>query len=292
MHSKIKGVLFVILAALMWSIESVLARYSEKNSSSIKTAAFALLFGGLTALVYSLIKKESYKLTKKEWKSIWFIVIFGTAIAQPLYYLALSKTQILNAVLIVHTQPLFIILLGYFIMKEALTKYDYIGGFLSLIAAVFITSGSIKNILGLNIVTYGDIIALAAAIMWALAIFPAKMNLGKVSASVIVALRFCFASIFLLVYLFLFSNLKIDNVYQILIGITIGIGSIFYYEGVKRIKAAQVSFIELLAPFFAAIFGLYIFNESLTLLQIISFPILGIGLWMISKLHPKINSSN
>lgn len=285
MEQKTKGVLFILAASLMWGIESILSRLSSQNSTSLKTAAFALLFGSITALCYAFFRREvkNHRIGKKELKVLVIMAFFGTAIAQPLYYLAISKTSLLNAVLIVHTQPIFIILISYFLMKEKLTKYDYIGGFFALIATLFVTSGSIDNLIGLKLGSYGDLLALAATIMWAAIIFPAKIHLSKVSPSLITALRFGIAASLLVSYLIITGNFMVDNIYQILIGITIGIGAIFYYEGLKRIKAAQVSFIELAAPFFTAIMGFYIFSENVTRLQIFSFPILGIGLWLIAK---------
>ena len=84
-------------------------------------------------------------------------------------------------------------------------------------------------------------------------------------------------------YLSLTSTIGISNIYQILVGISIGIGTILYYEGLKRIKAAQVSGLELSAPFFAAILGFLILEEPLTSIQIMGILLLFVGIYYLSK---------
>ncbi len=283
MQLKTQGIIFIFFASVAWALESVLSRFANAGGTPIKTAAFALFFGGLTALAYAVFKKERLTLTKPEWKGIAIIIFCGTILAQPLYYWGLSKTALVNGVLISHTQPIFVIIFGYFLLKEKLRISDYLGGALVLFAAVLVTSREIHNIAGFRFGSSGDILILGTTVMWALAIFPAKKWLGNTPASVVTAFRFGIASLFLLSYVFATSNLRIDNVFQVIIGIVIGIGAICYYEGVKRIKAAQVALFELAAPFIVAVLGFYFFSETLTLLQILAFPLLGAGLWLIAR---------
>jgi len=66
-------------------------------------------------------------------------------------------------------------------------------------------------------------------------------------------------------------------------GIIVAIGTISYYFGLKRIKAAQVSGLELSAPFFAAILGFLILGEQLTIIQIFGIILLLVGIYYISK---------
>ena len=84
-------------------------------------------------------------------------------------------------------------------------------------------------------------------------------------------------------YLNLTSSISIANIYQILIGIIIGIGTILYYEGLKRIKAAQVSSLELSTPFFAAILGFFVLREFITIIQIIGILLLFVGIYYLLK---------
>ena len=110
-----------------------------------------------------------------------------------------------------------------------------------------------------------------------------KKYLTTMNAGVITFYRFFFAALIFATYLGLTSSLIIANIYQVLIGVIIGIGTILYYEGLKRLKAAQVSGLELSTPFFAAILAFLFLNEFITSMQIIGIALLFGGVYFISK---------
>jgi len=85
------------------------------------------------------------------------------------------------------------------------------------------------------------------------------------------------------IYLSLTSSLVLSSIYQILVGFVVGVGTILYYEGLKRIKAAQVSALELSTPFFAALFGFLILAELVTVMQISGIGLLVVGIYLLSK---------
>lgn len=80
-----------------------------------------------------------------------------------------------------------------------------------------------------------------------------------------------------------FSYIRVESLYQPIIGILVGIGAIFFYEGLKILKAAQVGFIELCAPFSTAILAWIFLNEKITELQILGLILLALGVYFISK---------
>jgi drug/metabolite transporter (DMT)-like permease len=95
--------------------------------------------------------------------------------------------------------------------------------------------------------------------------------------------RYVISSIVFIVYLSLRSSLAISNIHQVLVGIVVGVGTIFYYEGLKRLKAAQVSALELTTPFFGALLGFCILREHVTAIQITGMTALFAGVWLLSR---------
>jgi drug/metabolite transporter (DMT)-like permease len=73
------------------------------------------------------------------------------------------------------------------------------------------------------------------------------------------------------------------NLYQILAGLVVGVGTLLYYEAMKRIKAAQVSALELSAPFFAAGLAYVTLGERATPMQITGVLLLILGVHFISR---------
>jgi len=269
----------------MWSIEPVLAKLSYQNSDFIQTSAIRAIFAALTALIYvGITNKANLKINKKQIPTILYIAVIGTLFADFMYFFALTQVPVINAVIIGHLQPIFIILIGFLALKtDKLTKYDFIGIGFMIFSGILVTTKTLDNLSMFKLGTTGDLLVLSAAIAWATTAVAMRKYLRNVNAGIITFYRFLFASIFFIVYLILTSTIGISNIYQIIIGIAIGIGTILYYEGLKRIKAAQVSGLELSTPFFATILAFFVLLESVTIMQIIGIFLLFIGIYFLSK---------
>jgi drug/metabolite transporter (DMT)-like permease len=286
MNVKHIGVIAVLFASIMWAIEPVIAKLAyEQNPDFIQTSLIRAIFVTITALVYiGFTRNAKIRMEKKQFPPLIYIAIVGTLFADLTYFFALTQIPVINAVLIGHMQPIFIILIGFLILKgDKLTKFDFLGIIFMIISGILVTTKTIDNFALLKFGTIGDLLVLSATIAWATTAIVVRKYLIKMNSGVITFYRFLFASIFLLIYQGLTSVISIASIYQILVGIVVGIGTILYYEGLKRIKAAQVSGLELSAPFFAAIFGFLILNETLTHIQIIGILLLFVGIFYLSR---------
>ena len=285
MNIKYVGVATILLASIMWAIEPILAKLSYGTSDFFHTSAIRAIIAALTAFIYILLTRKSpLKVTKQQLPPLIYIAIVGTLFADFMYFFALSQIPVINAVILGHIQPIFIIALGFFLLKsDVLTKFDYIGILVMILSGLLVTTGTIENLFALRFGTIGDLIVLSATIAWATSAIVMKKYLTSMNAGVITFYRFFFPALIFTMYLGLTSSLIITNIYQVFIGVIIGIGTILYYEGLKRLKAAQVSGLELSTPFFAAILAFLFLNEFLTGMQIIGIGLLFVGVYFISK---------
>jgi drug/metabolite transporter (DMT)-like permease len=284
-NTKHFGVITILLASIMWAVEPVFVKLSYENSDFLHTSAVRAIFAVLTAAVYLLITRKSpLKVTSRQLPPLIYIAIVGTLVADFLYYVALAQVPVINAVILGHLQTIFIIVLAFFFLKsDKLTMFDYLGIGVLILSAILVTTKTVENLLALHFGTFGDLIVLSATIAWATASIVMKKYINTMNAGIITFYRFIFASLFFALYLGVTSSLGIANIYQVLIGVIIGIGTILYYEGLKRLKAAQVSALELSTPFFAAILGFLILNETITPMQIGGISLLFVGVYFISK---------
>ncbi len=285
MDKKRIGVLAIVGASVMWAIEPIFAKLAYANSSVVQTSAFRAIFVTVVALIYALSTNgKNIKISKKEFSVIFYIAVVGTLVADLLFYFALTKISVLNAVLIGHLQPIFIILIGYFILKdEKHSKYDYAGIFIMIFGALLVTTQTIQNLLILRIGTVGDLLVVGATVSWATTGIVARKYLKNMNCGIITFYRFLIAAIFFSIYLLFRSEFHFGSVNQIVIGIIVGVGYILYYEGLKRVKAAQAGALELSTPFFAAILGFLVLGELVTPMQIAGILILCIGVYLLSK---------
>ncbi|MBW2974911.1 DMT family transporter [Candidatus Woesearchaeota archaeon] len=292
MDNKKIGVLAVLAAALMWAIEPIVAKIAYRTAEPLQTFTIRTAVIALIAAVYIIItNKGNFKVTKKQFPKLVYLAVVGTLVADLFYYLAFKHVAVLNSVIIGHIQPVFVVLIGFFILKEdKVNRFDYAGIIAMIIAALMVTTKTMTNLINLNFGTIGDLFVLIAAVSWATTTIVARKYLKGVNAGVITFYREVIALIFLVGYLVYTASLSISNFYQILVGIIVGVGTILYYEGLNRMKAAQVSALELASPFFAASLGFLILGEKVTIMQILGIGILCFGIYLLSKKEREISN--
>ncbi len=285
MNPKKTGLLAILGASIMWSLEPILAKLAYANADYLQTSAVRAIVVVFTALLYVLITgAKKLKISKQQFSTILYIAIAGTLIGDLLYFFALTKISVLNAVMIGHMQPIFIVLIGFFVLKEdKLTKFDYAGIITMIIAGVFVTTKTVENLSMVKIGTMGDVYVLMATAAWATTAIVTRKYLRGLNAGVVTFYRYLIASSVFVVYLLFKSSLAVSNIHQVLVGVIVGVGTILYYESMKRIKAAQVSAMELSTPFFAALLGFLILREGVTVMQILGMVLLFIGVCLLSR---------
>lgn len=285
MNPKTIGVLAIIGGSLMWAIEPILAKLSYANSTFLETFAIRIFIVVFIAAIYVFAtNKGNFKVNKIQFSALFYIAVAAVLFAELIYFYAFTKIPVINAVLIGHFQPVFIVLIGYFVLKEEkLTRFDYFGIFFMIIAGLLVSTRTLDNLRLLKIGTIGELLVLISAILWATTAIAMRKYLQGLNAGVIAFYRFLIASIALAVYLILTSGIRILNIYQILVGIVTGVGQILYYEGLKRLKAGQVGALELSTPFFAAILSFFILGEVTTFMQSLGIIFLFIGVYFLSR---------
>lgn len=282
---KTIGVLAILGASIMWAIEPIIAKLSFQSADFIQTSGIRAIFAAITALLYILISKNfSLSLTRRQVPPMVYIAVVGTLVADLLYFFALTMIPVINAVLIGHMQPIFIVVMGWIVLRQdKLNKFDYLGILVMILSAVFVTSGSVERLFSLQIGSYGDLIVFCATITWATAAIVMRRFLREVHAGVLTFYRFFIASLVFSGFLLINNGFFIQNYYQIILGVLIGVGTVLYYEGLKRIKAAQVGALELSTPLFAAVLGFFVLSESITGLQVVGIILLIVGIYFLSK---------
>jgi len=269
----------------MWAVEPILAKFSYYNSDFVYTSALRAVVAAVIAAVYILITKTgTFHIDKPTVPKMIYIALIGTVFADLMYLYALTQVPVINAVVIGHLQPIFIILFAFLILKEdTLITWDYIGILLMIFSGIIVTTKTVDNLLSFSFGTIGDLFVVSATIAWATTALVMRKYLRAMNAGTITFYRFSIAALVFFIYLLITSSLDTVSLYHIGLGGVVGVGTILYYEGLKRLKAAQVSGLELSTPFFAAILGFYLLHETLTLVQGGGILLLIIGIYCLSK---------
>jgi len=284
--NKTVGLITILLASIMWAIEPIFVKLSLETSDFIQTNTIRAIFALLIAFIYILIKRKpkEMKISKKEVAPMIYIALVATLFADFMYVFSLSHVSVVNAVIIGHMQPVFIVIFGIFILKsDKLTYFDYIGILIMILSGILVTTGTLENLMNFKFGTIGDLFVLSAAIAWATTAIVTRKYVKHLNTGVLAFYRFSIAAVVLSIFLIVNNRFFIANYYQVAVGIIIGLGTILYYESLTRIKAAQTSALELSTPVFAAVLAYFMLSEVPTIMQFVGVGLLILGLYFISR---------
>ncbi|MGQ3380855.1 DMT family transporter [Priestia endophytica] len=166
---KSKIYLMLIGFAVFTGATFNLAQYSVHYFSAANAAAWRF---GIAALVMILIlgwqKQIKLEIIKVHWKMYILLGIVGIFGFNTFFFLGMQYTSPLNGALIMGTNPLVTALFAYFILKNPITKQQFLGIFFALAGVILVlTQGSLEIIQTLSI-SKGDLLILSGNVCWAL----------------------------------------------------------------------------------------------------------------------------
>ena len=275
MSNSLKATIVLCLASLFWSGNFVIGRLASVESLvsplSLGFYRWVIAFIILTPFCFSKAFKE-LPLLKKQPGMIFLIILTGPTLFNTLVYLGLTATTVINALLIISTTPMLIILFNKILYRIDTNRYQMLGIIISLLGVSFvIAKGNYQNIFQSDFYS-GDLFILLAVTSWALYSIFLKKNETGVSGFSFLYISFGLTVILLFpVYLFDIliqeNYLKLSSQSLLAIGYTGIFPSIFSYicwnTGVALIGANKSGPYLHLMPIFGGILAFFIFQETL-----------------------------
>lgn len=233
-NDRYKGIVCVVIASILWSTGGLLIKLSDWNSIAISGSRS--LISALIMLAY--IKKP--KITKSKPQIIGAIAYTATVL---FFVMANKLTTAANAILLQYTAPIFVAILGVWILKERIHWYDLVS-----IAAVFlgISLFFIQGIEGGK--ALGNVIAILSGFSMASATVALRLQkdgsavettwLGNILTFIIALpflgqVQFDFKNVMIIVFLGVFQ---------------LGISYILYVNSLKYITALEAILLTVIEP--------------------------------------------
>ncbi len=144
-----KGLLFVILAGILWGTAGVFVRYLEKVGFSSIQMAFTRLT--ITAILFvAAVFFYDKKLFKIKLKDLWVFICSGllsVLFFTLCYYETMEIAPVSVAVILLYTAPIFVMIMSCLFFKEKLTVRKIIACGIAFLGCLFIS-----GVLGVNAV--------------------------------------------------------------------------------------------------------------------------------------------
>ena len=247
--SRRKAILFLILAAALWSTAGVFVKALHWEPMSILAGR-----GLFTSIVFLLYLRR----LPTKW-SRWMVLAAGASIATQFLFITSTKlTTAANSIFLQYTAPIYVVLLAYWLLREKPSRTDWVAmgiiflGLLLFFGDQLSTEGFYGNILAV-------ISGVTAAVM--MVAFRAQKDSSPedsvLLASLVIAI-FGFPSILRE------SWMVTDWLSIAYLGvIQIGLAFILFTKGIKHIPALEANLIGTLEPILSPVWVFLFLGERM-----------------------------
>jgi drug/metabolite transporter (DMT)-like permease len=144
------GAVAIIVAALSWSVASILTRKLPLPSSQVMSSAVQMLVGGmflaLTAAALGEFRAfHPWTISRGAWLALLYLTVAGSIMAFTAYVWLIHHESPTKVVTYAYVNPVVAVLLGYFLGGEALGRRTILGALFVLISVVVIATTRAKR---------------------------------------------------------------------------------------------------------------------------------------------------
>lgn len=283
----------ILLGAIaVISFAAILIKLTE--APALVIATYRLTLATIIIAPGVLLKLRNRRKLATLFKQEWLLSLLS-GIFLSLHFLtwisSLSYTSVASSVVLVTTNPIFVGLGSYFILKERLQPLLITGIVASVIGGVLIGYGDFTA--GAHAL-YGDLLALVGAMMASGYLLIGRKVRQKMDLLTYIFVVYGMAAAVLLM-LSLLTGQKLlgytKNTYLLLVLLAVGpqlLGHTSFNWALKHVSAAVVAVVILGEPIGATIWAYLILAESLTLLKLIGGGLIIIGIYMAARAEGKL----
>jgi len=292
--TKWLGVIFAFSAAIFAGTFNVVGKTlvdpQYMDVTSLNPINLAVVLGLVTGLFFTPFAKNKTSPRKINRKTLFFIILLGITdvLAVTTNFFGLVETTASNASILTNIEVVFVVLIAIAIFQERLSKHEMLPMTMIIVGAVFLPLGVdlYGNNFGLDNLVYGDFLILLAAGFYALDISIARYLSRRASAARISQLSAFAAVPFALMLVIIFQipfDIQIEHIPSILfIGIFItGLAYYFFILALRFIGAIRTILIYSTFSIFGVIFAGIFLGEEITILDVFSLGIVGLGVYLL-----------
>ena len=215
--------------------------------------------------------------------------VFGVAINQLLFFEGLNLTTPINAAIILTINPVLVIVISFFILKESITFRKGLGISLGIIgAATLILNGG--NFIGNANFMLGNLFVFINALSYGLYLVLAKPLMEKYHPITVMFYVFSFGLCYVLPFgynelsVVNFSDLPSKIIWEVLFVVvcTTFIAYLLNSVALQNLNPSTVSIYIYLQPVLASVFAIALGSDILDMNKIITASIIFIGVYLVS----------
>lgn len=302
------GYLYIVLCAVIFSTMEIALKFVHGVFAPMQITVLRFLVGGILLIPFAArsMKKRGAVLTRADLRFFAATGFLCVAVSMVFYQMAVTCTKASVVAVIFSCNPIFVTVLAYLILHEDIRRNHILALVLELLAVVIIIDP-----LHASLDPTGALLAITAAIFFALYSVSGKKRAARFGGIAVTCLSFLFGATELLALLLLGRTEAVGGLYAavglnifvdvpILSGIPLSAlpalayicavnsaaGYVCHMKALEKTSAHEASLIFFLKPMIAPVFAFLFLHEEITanmLLGIVCF-LLGSGLSVLPAL--------
>lgn len=307
-----KGTIYIFFSTLLFSSMEIVLKTVSPDFNPVQLTLSRFFIGGLFLLPFALktIHKKKLSISLKDILYFSLLGFICVVISMNFYQMAVINTKASVVGVLFSCNPIFVMFLAYFILREKINKFNVMSLILEILGILIIV-----NPFNTKISLTGICFTIFSAITFAAYGVLGKKKSLKFSSIVVTSLSFILGSIEMLALalvtkinfvanflnsnnLGVFADIPLLSGYSssnilysiyIFIGVT-GFGYVFYFKAMEETSANKASLIFFFKPILSPLFALLILKESIPFNMTIG--VMSILLGSIINILPSIIKHN
>jgi drug/metabolite transporter (DMT)-like permease len=291
-YSKLLPYLEALFAVIVWGASFIATKIALAEISPI-SIVWLRFFMGVVILGIAVFLRRQFSLPdKREWGYFALLGFLGITFHQWLQSNGLQTSEAGTTAWIVSTTPVFMALLGWFLLKEELGWTKTLGILLAFGGVLVVVSkGNIASISIGRFGAPGDVLILISAVNWAVFSALSRRGLKLHPASLMMFYVMSFGWLFTSL-LFLPTNgfaeiaeLTINGWMAVaFLGVFCsGLAYIAWYDALKALSTAQTGVFLYIEPLVAVVVAFLLLGEAITLASLFGGAIILFGVWLVNR---------
>ncbi|MCX6132716.1 MAG: DMT family transporter [Ignavibacteriales bacterium] len=289
---RYSALLKAAFAVTVWGASFIATKLALREVSPVVVIWLRFGIGVVILGGFIVHRKELAFPPRRELGYFALLGFLGITFHQWLQVTGLVTAKATTTAWIITTIPIFIALLGRFMLKERL-GWDRIAGiFTASIGVILVVShGDLRSILLGTLGTFGDSLVLISAVNWAVFSVLSRKALQEHPATQMMFFVMLFGWIFTSVWFLAFhhageiTNISITGWTSLLfLGIVCsGFAYVFWYDALKALSASRVGSFLYIEPLVAVIVAALVLEEPLFVAAFAGGALILAGVWLVNR---------
>ncbi len=290
--SKLFPYLEALFAVAVWGASFIATKVVLRDISPVTIVWLRFAMGVFILGIAVTARKQFALLNSSEWPYFALLGFLGITFHQWLQSNALQTSAASTTAWIVATTPVFMAILGWFVLREKLGWVKILGILLAFIGVlVIVYNGDLRAISLRSFGKPGDILVLISAINWTVFSVLSRRGLKKHPAAFIMFYVMLLG--WLLTSILFFATQSVSEIQNLtasgwaglaFLGIFCsGLAYIAWYDALQTLGAAETGVFLYIEPLVTVIVAFFVLSETISFASLLGGGIIILGVWLVNR---------